>query len=216
MQTKGAALPTRDAEALRMLRTRLRYTDSEHPPKTLVVTSASPGEGKTLTAIHLAFTFAETGRRVLLMEADLRWPRVAAQLDIDANVGLTNVLAGHVSVWDAIVPHKVDDHRLDVLPCGPLPTNPSELLQSALMVDVLASLEAAYDVVVIDTPAVLRVTDATLVAAEADGVFLLVQLGKARREQLEEAARRIRAVGAPLLGTVLHTPRRGDSIDYDS
>jgi len=213
---KGSALQARDAEAFRMLRTGLRYADVDHPPKTLVVTSATPGEGKTMTAINLALTFAQTNERVLLMEADLRWPRIAAYLDIEANAGLTDVLAGYMNPWDAIITHKVDDHQLEVLPSGPLPPNPSELLQSAVMVDLLATLHAVYDVIVIDTPAMLRVTDAALVAAEADGVLLLVRLGKPSREQLAEAASQLRAVDAHLIGTVLHAPRSDDTIDVDS
>jgi capsular exopolysaccharide synthesis family protein len=215
-RANGATVQARDAEAYRMLRTRLRYTDIDHPPKTLVVTSAIPGEGKTLTAINLAITFAQTDERVLLIEADLRWPGLTAYLDIDTNTGLSDVLAGHSNFWDAIITHKVDDHQLEVLPSGPLPPNPSELLQSTVMVELLASLREVYDVIVIDTPAVLRVTDAALVAAEADGVILLVRLGETSRDQLYEAASRLRAVEAPLMGTVLHTSLTGDSIEYDA
>lgn len=189
------------AEALRQLRTNLQYVDVDQDVKTLVLSSAVPGEGKSSTACGLAMLCAEAGQRVLIMDADLRRPRVAEYLGVPGAVGLTTVLVGQASIDDVL--HRYSDH-LYVLPSGFLPPNPSELLGSQQMTDLLADLRERFDTVLIDCPALLPVTDAAVVAALADGALLLARSGKTTTAQVTTAVNALRAVDARLLGCVLN------------
>jgi capsular exopolysaccharide synthesis family protein len=196
--------PTALTEGYRMLRTNLQFVGGDNPLSVVVVTSAKPAEGKTLTSINLALSFARADKRVLIVEADLRWPGISASLGLDPSLGLTGVLASrHAKVEDVIRPTIVDGCRLDVLPSGAIPANPSELLDSAAMQQALKTLRDFYDVIVIDTPPLLRVTDAALLASQADGALLVVRIGKTTREDIKLAKRALTAVGARVLGTVL-------------
>jgi capsular exopolysaccharide synthesis family protein len=199
-----AKAPASLPEAYRTLRTHVRFVDVGVPARVVVVTSAKPSEGKTITAINLALTFAQADKRVLLVEADLRWPGVSAILELDSSVGLRDVLAGQTEVEDAFTTIIVDGVHLEVLPSGALPSNPSELLESVAMQEVLKALRASYDVIVLDSPPLLRVTDAAVLAAQADGALLVVRMGKTTREEVQSATQRLTAVGARLLGTVLN------------
>ncbi|GIF03805.1 polysaccharide biosynthesis tyrosine autokinase [Actinoplanes siamensis] len=188
-------------EALRQLRTNLRYVDVDKPVTMLVVTSAMPGEGKSSTACGLAMLCAENGQRVLIMDADLRRPRVADYLGLEGSVGLTTVLAGQASVDDVVQQY---GERLFVLPSGFLPPNPSELLGSHLMAELLTDLRGRFDTIVVDCPPLLPVTDAAVVAARADGALLLARAGKTTSAQVATAVKALRAVDARLLGCVLN------------
>lgn len=202
------------AEAFRQLRTNLQFVDVDTPLRSIVCTSSVPGEGKTTTICNLAITLAHTGMRVLLMEADLRRPRVGQYMGLDNSVGLTSVLVGAVGFDDA-VQHWGPEGLLDVLPSGPTPPNPSELLGSRGMADLLHSLEAHYDIVLLDAPPLLPVTDAAVLAVETSGAVLIVHHGKTRREQLENSAQALAAVGARILGTVMNfAPRKGPEAYY--
>jgi capsular exopolysaccharide synthesis family protein len=189
------------AEALRQLRTNLQYVDVDKPVKTLVVTSAMPGEGKSSTACGLAMLCAENGRRVLIMDADLRRPRVADYLGMEGGVGLTTVLAGQATLDDVLQPF---GEHLSVLPSGFLPPNPSELLGSHHMAALLADLRERFDMVVVDCPPLLPVTDAAVVAAQADGALLLARAGETTNAQITTAVKALHAVDARLLGCVLN------------
>lgn len=196
------------AEALRQLRTNLRFVDVDNPVKVLVVTSSTASEGKTTSATNLAIVFAEASQRVLLIEADMRRPRVADYLGIDRSVGLTNVLAGQVEVED-VLQHWGDD-ELWVLPSGSIPPNPSELLSSKNMVDLVQSLRGRFDMIIIDTPPLLPVTDAAVASALSDGVVLVVRYGKTSRTQVVTAVRSLASVDARLLGTIFNMrPSKG-------
>ena len=196
------------AEALRQLRTNLQFVDVERPVRVLVVTSSIADEGKSTTATNLALAFAESGRRVLLVEADLRRPRVADYLDLERSVGLTNVLAGQVDIAEVLQPWGTGG--LSVLPSGSIPPNPSELLGSPRMLELLDHLKTIFDVLVIDTPPLLPVTDGAVAAAHADGAVLVVRYGKTTRSQIANAVRSLHSVDARLLGTILNmTPRKG-------
>jgi polysaccharide biosynthesis transport protein len=186
------------AEAFRQLRTNLQFIDVDRPHKIIVVTSAMPSEGKTTTLANLAIALATAGHRVLVVDADLRRPKLADLLGLDRSVGLTNVLSGRVA------PGQVIQHwagGVDVLPSGPLPPNPSELLGSTQMASALRHLGAQYDIVLVDTPPLLPVTDAAAVAPATDGVLLVCRF-KTTREQLGAAVHALEAVSAALLGTV--------------
>lgn len=188
------------SEAFRQLRTNLQFVDVDNPRKVIVVTSALPGEGKTTTIVNLAIALASVGARVLLMEADLRRPKVADLLGIERTVGLTNVLSGRASADQVIQPWA--EGALDVMASGPLPPNPSELLASRHMNDLLVELRRHYDVVLIDTPPLLPVTDAAAISPATDGAILVCRFKRTTRIQVRAAAAAMSAVSAPILGTV--------------
>lgn len=197
------------AEAFRHLRTSLQFLDVERPVRVVVVTSSIADEGKSTTATNLAISFSDSGSKVLLIEADLRRPRVADYLGMERAVGLTNVLVGQVDVEDVLQPW--GGRGLTVLVSGSIPPNPSELLGSSRMAQLLELLKQRFDVIVIDTPPLLPVTDAAVAVAHADGAVLVVRHGKATRTQITAAFRTLTAVDARLLGTVLNmTPKRGE------
>lgn len=203
------------AEAYRSIRTNLQYVDVDRPPKTVVITSCLPLEGKSTTAANLAIVLAQGGSKVLLVEADLRKPRVAEYLGIDGSVGLTDVLSGQAQVDDSIVPWQRG--LLDCLPSGAIPPNPSELLGSKQLADLVSELASRYDMVILDAPPLLPVTDAAILATVADGAILITRWGATRHEQAEQAADSLRQINANLLGVVLNfvpEKRRAGTYDY--
>src|SRR5919199_692578 len=201
------------AEAFRMLRTNLRFADVDNPPRTIVVTSSMPNEGKSTSACNIALTLALTGSKVVLVEADLRKPRVCDYLGLDSGAGLTNVLAGQYELDDVLVAWR--RQTLTVLPSGPVPPNPSELLGSQHMGHLLKVLAARYDYVIVDTPPLLPVTDAAVLATLTDGALLITRHNKTNRDDIERAAHSLEAVNARLLGTVLNAiPQRARGYGY--
>jgi capsular exopolysaccharide synthesis family protein len=196
------------AEAFRQMRTNLQFVDIEHPLRSVVVTSSIPGEGKSTTTCNLAITLAQAGVRVVLIEGDLRRPRVADYMGIEGAVGLTSVLLGRAHLDDAL--QAWGDGNLQVLASGPLPPNPSELLGSAGMAHLLRELEGKVDLILIDAPPLLPVTDAAVLGAICSGVLMLVRSNSTRREQLARATSTVNAVGATILGTILNmVPTKG-------
>ena len=201
-------------ESFKMLRTNLQFVEVDRLSKVFVITSAVPSEGKTTTAVNLSITLAQAGQRVLLVEGDLRRPRVADYLHLEATVGLTTVLIGRIGVEDSIQPWGPDG--LHVITSGSVPPNPAELLQSHVMQDTLVKLRDRYDVIIIDAPPLLPVTDAALIASQADGAVLVFRHGKTTKDQALGAAERLHSVDARILGCVLNmAPERGaDSYAY--
>lgn len=196
------------AEEFRQLRTNLQFMDVTSPTRVLVVTSSVANEGKSSTATNLAAVSANSGLDVLLIEADLRRPKVADYLGIERAVGLTNVLAGQVAVETVLQPW--GDGKLTVLPSGAIPPNPSELLGSAQMSELLSQLRDRFDMIVIDTPPLLPVTDAAVVAVQADGVVLVTRYGKTKWTEVGRALASLTTVDASVLGCVLNmTPAKG-------
>ncbi|MEX0426792.1 polysaccharide biosynthesis tyrosine autokinase [Nocardioides sp. DS6] len=201
------------AEAFRVLRTNLQFIDVDSAQKIFVVTSAVPNEGKTSTATNLAISLAQAGVRTLLLESDLRRPKAHAQLQLDGAVGLTNLLVGKVSFPDAVQKH--DASGLEFIAAGPVPPNPAELLQSHAMQDILDQLRKEYDVVIIDAPPLLPVTDAALLASRADGALLLVRHGNVTRDQVRHSLDRLAQVDAALVGVVINgVPGRNRKYGY--
>jgi capsular exopolysaccharide synthesis family protein len=195
-------------EEFRQIRTNLQFVDIEHALQSVVLTSSVPGEGKTTTACNLAMTIAQAGVRVVLVEGDLRRPRVAEYLGLEGAVGLTSVLLGETTLQESLQPW--GDGMLSVLPSGPLPPNPSELLGSAGMADLLRQLVAQSGLVLVDSPPLLSVTDAAVLGALTSGVIMLVRSHSTRREEVERAAATVKAVRAEVLGTILNmVPTRG-------
>ncbi|WP_424936885.1 MULTISPECIES: polysaccharide biosynthesis tyrosine autokinase [Bacteria] len=202
------------AESFRALRTNLRFLDVDTAPRIFVVSSASPGEGKTTTAANLAIALAETGARVALIDGDLRRPRIAAHMGVEGGVGLTDVLIGRVELVAAL--QRWGRNDLFVLASGRIPPNPSELLGSAAMDHLLAQLGDQVDYVLIDAPPLLPVTDAAVVATKARGVLLVAAAGETRRQDLTGAVRALGAAGAGLLGVIVTKlpPKGPDSYGY--
>ena len=200
-------------EAFRLLRTNMQFLDLDQQPRCLVISSAVPGEGKTMTSTNLALALAQTGRRMLVIDADLRRPRVARQLGLDAAVGLTTVLIGQADVADAIQVH--EQSGLHLLASGAKPPNPTEILQSRVTQDLIRQLTDDYDMVIIDAPPLLPVADASVLSTLADGVILVVKHGKTTRDQVAEAIARVDQVGGRLFGVVVNMiPRRSTGSYY--
>lgn len=196
------------AEAFRQLRTNLAFLQVDGALRSFVLTSSVPKEGKSTTACNLAITLAQAGVRVCLVEGDLRRPRVADYLGMEGAVGLTSVLVGNVSLQDAIQPW--GDGTLEVLLSGPLPPNPSELLSSRGMTQLMQQLESSYDIVIVDAPPLLPVTDGAILASITGGAVLTVRAGVTRRDQLAQATQALRSVDASVLGVVLSmVPAKG-------
>lgn len=197
-------------ESFRVLRTNLQFLDVDGESKTYAITSPLPGDGKSTTSINIAIALAETGRRTLLLESDLRRPKFGEYLDLAGEVGLTTVLIGEAQLADAIQPW--GRSGLDVITSGALPPNPAELLQSKAMAAVMDELRRRYDVVIVDAPPILPVTDAALIAAQTSGAILVVRHGRTTRDQAAQARQRLDAVGAQVLGTVFNfVPQRAIS-----
>ncbi|MEU2610005.1 polysaccharide biosynthesis tyrosine autokinase [Micromonospora sp. NPDC007271] len=212
----GEAASSSRAEAVRKLRTNLRFVDVHEPARVIAVTSALQGEGKTTTACNTAIALAEAGWRVLLIDADLRRPKVADYLGVDGGVGLTDVLVGDVQVGDVV--QRWGDKSLLVLPSGATPPNPSELLGSKAMADLLVALRESADIVIIDTAPLLAVTDGVVVAVQSDGALLVTQQGRTSRGQVAAAAQALHAVSVRLLGCVLNMAKvaKADAYQYEA
>ncbi len=197
------------AEGYRRLRTNLQFIDVDTPPRTIMVSSAIPGEGKTTLTLNLALALVEAGRQVVVVEGDLRRPRVTRYLDMVSGVGLTNVLAGTAELHEVLQRYR--DGGLSVLASGPLPFNPSQLLASTHMKSLMEELLTKNDFVLIDAPPVLPVADATSLAVVADGVLLSVRYGSTRKDLVRRAAATLEQVGARTLGVVLNVvPSRAE------
>jgi succinoglycan biosynthesis transport protein ExoP len=190
------------AEAYRAIRTNLQFLNVDHPPRVIVISSAVPGEGKSTLAVNLATVLAQSGSRVMLIEADLRRPRVIRYMSLIGGAGLSDVLGGRARMQEVTQPW--GDGRLDVLAAGAMPPNPSEMLGSEQMRGLLGHLREVYDFVLIDAPPLLPVTDAAVLTALADGCLLSTRFGKTRREELAEAAASLERIDAKLLGVVLN------------
>jgi capsular exopolysaccharide synthesis family protein len=188
------------AESLRMVRTNLRFVGIESEPAALVVTSATPDEGKTSIATGLAQVLADGGRRVLIIDADLRKPRVAVAFGLDSSVGLTDCLTGRVAAEGVV--QQVSESSLWVLPSGRIPPNPSELLASPRMETLLADALGRFDVVIVDSPPVLPFTDAAAVAVHCRGVLLVARNRRVLRDEVLRAGEAVRAAGSKVLGTI--------------
>jgi len=190
----------RVAEAYRQLRTNLQFADLNHDHRLILVTSAAPGDGKTTTVCNLALAVADAGRRVLVIEADFRRPRAADMFGVERTAGLTNVLAGRMAWMPAV---QRWHNSVDVLPSGPLPPNPSELLSLPTMARLLDDVRVRYDVVIIDSPPLAAVSDASVLASRVDGVVLVVRWGKTATSAVRDAAESLRTVSSRLLGSVM-------------
>lgn len=205
------------AESFRRLRTNLQFLNVDNPPRVLVLTSSVASEGKSETAINLSLALAESGNRVLLIEADLRRPLVVSYMSMPDKVGFTTILTGQAD-FSAVV-QETRHEGVDLLACGPLPPNPSELLASEVARTLVDELRQKYDFVIIDSPPLLPVTDGAILARIADGALLVVRSHRTTTDQLVQAVDSLEKADAPLLGlvTVANKPvKKGTAGYYDS
>lgn len=202
------------AESFRQLRTNLQFANVSGQGKTVLVTSSIPGEGKSTTAANLAIAMAQSGKAVCLVDADLRRPMVHDYLGLERNAGLTTTLVGRATIQDVLQPW--GDNSLYVMTSGQIPPNPSELLGSAAMQEVLQDLESIFDAVIVDAPPLLPVTDAAVLAQHVGGVVVVVGSHTIRRKDLEKSLTALEMVNARILGYVLNRlPAKGpDSYSY--
>lgn len=189
------------AEAFRTLRTNLQFLDIESGPRSFVVTSSVPSEGKTTTAANLAIALSDSGAQVVLIDADLRRPKLADYMGLEGAVGLTDVLISRAELADVLQPW--GRGNLVVLPAGAIPPNPSELLGSRAMASLLRTLEEEFDVVIIDLPPLLPVTDAALVSKLTRGSLLVVAAGRTHKGEFAGAVAALENVGANVAGVIL-------------
>jgi capsular exopolysaccharide synthesis family protein len=190
------------AESYRTIRTAVYFGANGAACRTLLITSPEPGDGKTTSASNLAIAIAQTGRSVLLLDADFRKPTQHKNLDIKDAVGLSSVLAGREPLERAI--QRTGVEGLDILPCGPIPANPSEILNSREFGELVDSLASRYDHIVFDSPPVNSVTDARILGAVCDATILILRADKSTRKAGEHARNALLAVGARILGAVVN------------
>ena len=189
------------AEAFRKIRTNLQFLSVDQPPRVIVITSSSPSEGKSTTAINIALALAEAENDVVLVDGDMRRPVLDKYLDLVGPVGFSTVLSGSAPLDDVL--QKTQFPHLTVLTAGAVPPNPSELLASLAAKKVLNELRAQFDFVIVDSSPLLAVTDGAVLAANADGAIIVARFGKTKREQLAHAIGNLNHVGATLLGAVM-------------
>ncbi len=201
------------AEAYRTLRTSIQFFGVDRKMRTILVTSPTAGDGKTTTLSNLAVVLARAGQRVAIVSCDLRRPRINEFFGMSNAVGFTSVLLGTAPLSAALQPVPGDD-RMKLVPSGPLPPNPSELLSSRRAGEVIAALEAQCDAVLIDCPPVLPVTDAAVLSARVDGVLLVATAGSTTGKQLARAVELLRQVDAPLVGVVLNSAPPEEAYGY--
>lgn len=201
-----------EGEPYRTLRTAVRFVRPDSPIRSLLVTSATPDEGKTTTAANLAVAIALSGERVIVVDADLRRAALAETFGVERSVGLTSLVLGTVTLDDAL---QTWDRGLDILASGPLPPNPSEIVGSQLFNRILRDLEDRADIVILDAPPALPVTDAVALAAQVDGVLLVARHGVTARTAAAEARQKFEGIGANIVGYVFNAvPGRDARASY--
>lgn len=207
-------LQVQDAEGYRMIRTNIQFANVDRPPRTLLVTSSLPGEGKTTTASNLALTFAEGGRSVTLIDGDLRRPSLHKIFEMPSDPGLTGL----------ILNERLNGHRaglalrdnLNVLPSGPLPPNPSDLLGSDRMAELMTYLKQQSDMVIVDAPPVLAASDAAILSTIVDGVILVIDLNSTKRREIRHTREAVEAVGGKIIGVVINRVKSRERTYYYS
>jgi capsular exopolysaccharide synthesis family protein len=199
------------SEAYRTLRTSLLYSLVDLPRQTVVVTSAGPREGKSTTCANLGVVLAQADKRTLILDCDLRRPTMHNMFNLRNFEGVVNVLAGERGLKEVsyeILPN------LKVVTSGPIPPNPAEILSSERFAELLSGLREEFDFVLMDTPPVQLVSDPLALASQADGVLLVLDVRNTRKRVLKQTVRRLQAVGANVLGTVMNNAREGRGAYY--
>ncbi|MGM0258458.1 CpsD/CapB family tyrosine-protein kinase [Enterococcus sp. AZ102] len=201
------------SEQYRTIRTNIRFASSyDKEIKTLVITSSGPGEGKSTTSANLAVVFANSGQKVLLIDADLRKPTVHKTFNLHNNMGFSNLLSTNEKIGDLVQSTTVPN--LDILTSGPKAPNPSELLGSTRMEKVIEELKEVYDFIIFDMPPIVAVTDAQIMASKVDGTLMVIREDVSRKESLYKARDLLNMVNANVLGAVYHGAKNATDQGY--
>lgn len=203
------------AEAFRSIRTNIQFSNVDQPLKSFVVTSAMPGEGKSTVAFNLAVSIAQNGKKVVLVDADLRKPSIYTYIESDSYIGLTNIIAQDISYRSALQSLESLE-LLDIVLAGPIPPNPSEILGSMKMKKLLEELKQDYEMVILDSPPVGMFTDAAVISTMVDGAVVVCAAKKTRRDDLAKAVSTLNKVGAKLTGIVINKVRYRKNHSYNS
>ncbi|MBJ6360267.1 CpsD/CapB family tyrosine-protein kinase [Paenibacillus sp. GCM10012307] len=190
------------SEAYRTLRTNIQYSAIDTPIQVVMVVSTQMDEGKTTTITNLAIAYAQEGKRVLLIDADMRKPSIHHVFSLTNRVGLSSILSNQFNVQDVISDTTVDN--LSIISAGPIPPNPSEMLGSQKLKVLVAEMREYFDMILFDTPPIMAVTDSLILSALCDGVVLVVQAGKVKKDLVKKTKASLQHVNAPILGTVLN------------
>ena len=189
------------AESYRGIRTSIEYSSVDKKLKTLVVTSAEPGAGKSSVCLNLAFVLSQGGKKVIIIDCDLRRPSIHMKLRLTNNKGVTDYLIGKIKLKDSI--RKINDN-LDVITAGNRATNPAEVIGSKAMENFINELQEVYDYVIVDTPPIKRINDGLVLSTKCDGVIYVVRAGKTKKEDIIEGYRELERVNANVIGSVLN------------
>jgi capsular exopolysaccharide synthesis family protein len=190
------------SEAYRRLRTNIEFSNRDGALKTIAITSAVPGEGRSTTSANIAVAYAQANKNVLLIDADLRKPSQHHIFELSNHYGLSTMLTGRSEPEDVIQKTIIDN--LQVISAGPIPSNPSELLDSLSMTTLLEATKERFDIIIIDTPPIMTVTDALVVAGKCDGVVLVIHAGKVKNDAAAKAHASLEYGKATILGAVLN------------
>lgn len=189
------------AESYRTLRTNIQYSSFDKEYKTILVTSSEPGEGKSTTAGNLALSLAQSDKKVILIDCDLRKPSIHKKFKLSNAAGLSDVIIGKENI--ANVTYKYNE-GLVILPAGKIPPNPAEMLGSKAMTSMLEALKKVFDYIILDTPPVQAVTDAQILSTKADGTILVVRAEKTKKDSVHNSLGLLKKVNANVIGTVLN------------
>jgi len=200
------------SESYRSLRTNIDFSSVDEKTQVIMVTSSGPGEGKSTVIGNLALTYAQSDRKVLLIDADMRKPTVHRTFGLSNRIGLSAYLSRQCDLEPAI--QASDVPNLSIMTSGNIPPNPSEMLNSKSMTRLIELLREQFDIILIDTPPILAVTDAQLLASRSDGVLLVINAGKVKKDIAAKAKDNLMRVNARLLGVVLNNVKRKDSEEY--
>lgn len=200
------------SEQYRTIRTNILYSSIDEEIRSLMVTSSGPGEGKSTTTANLAVVFAQQGKTVLLVDADLRKPTVHYTFKLTNTTGLTSVLTNQIDLLEAV--NKTDEDNLYVLTSGPIPPNPSELLGSKSMEKFMKKVLEEFDLVIFDTPPVLAVTDAQILGNICQGSIVVVSSGKTEKESVLKTKELLLATNVSVLGVVLNNKKSDKNSNY--
>ncbi|MDQ0196261.1 CpsD/CapB family tyrosine-protein kinase [Paenibacillus wynnii] len=200
------------SEAFRALRTNIDFSSVDERIQVIMVTSSGPEEGKSTISGNLAASYALSDKKVLLIDADLRKPTAHKTFTLSNRYGLSSLLSQQIGIEDAVQVTTIPN--LSIMTSGPIPPNPAEMMASNRMTSVIQELRQRYDVIIIDTPPLLAVTDAQIVASKSDGVIMVVSYGKVKRDIAVKAKANLDRVGARMLGVVMNNVKRKASEGY--
>lgn len=201
------------AEQFRTIRTNIQFSMIDKDLKTIIFTSSGPWEGKSTVAANIAAVFADQGKKVVLIDADMRKPTVYRTFNIQNVTGLSSLISTRDMKVEDVVQY-VEDADLDIISSGPVPPNPSELLNSKRMNEIIKELESTYDLVLFDMPPVVSVTDAQIMATKTDGVIFVIRKGIAHTEDVKQAKELLDMVHANILGVVFNGAEKKTDRSY--